>query len=98
MNGGKRKLSEEYEKKVIGLLETIANQTKLKEPPKEESSESTEGHKTLSERMLCPSCNPPEEYVKAHLKLMGQKKCKDCGHIDKEEAEECEECGEDYPK
>ena len=93
MNGGKRKLSEEYEKKVIGLLETIANQT---QPPKEESSKPTEGHKSLAEKMLCPSCNPPEEYVKAHLKLMGQKKCEKCGNIDKEAEESCTNCYEDY--
>ena len=96
MNGGKRKLSEEYEKKVIGLLETIADQTKPKEESSKAETSEVHGHATVAEQMLCENCNPPEEYKKAHLKLMGQKECKDCGHIDKEEAEECENCGEEY--
>ena len=90
-------MSEEYEKKVLKALQTIVEQTKPKDEgaSKAETSEA-HGHATVAEQMLCENCNPPGEYKKAHLKLMGQKECKDCGHIDKEGAEECEECGEEY--
>jgi len=94
----KKKLSEEkYEEKVINLLAKIVDQTK----PKQESSEPEVikgGHKTLAEKMLCPDCNPREQYRIAHLELMGQKECKDCGNIDRKEEEDCSECGEEYPK
>ena len=85
----------EYEKEVLTHLKTIAEQTKPTQPAKEESSE-PQGHTSLAEKMLCPSCNPPEEYVKAHLQLMGQKKCEKCGNIDKETEESCTNCYEDY--
>jgi len=94
----KKKMSEEYEKKVLANLEKIVEQTK----PKEESSKTVpqvpqeKGHKNLVEQMLCKDCNPPEEYKKAHLELMGQKECKDCGNVDKKGEEYCSDCGEEY--
>ena len=92
----KKKLSEKkYEEEVIGLLQKIAKQTEPQKP-KEESSEAPHGHSTVAEQMLCKDCNPPEEYKKAHLQLMGQQECKDCGHIDRKGKEYCENCGEEY--
>lgn len=86
----------EYEKEVISLLKKIAE--KQEEKPKEESSkhEEAHGHGTVAGQMLCKDCNPPEEYKKAHLKLMGQKECKECGNVDKKEEEYCENCGSEY--
>jgi len=89
---------EEYEDEVLKTLRAIRDQTKPK--PDEKASETTEppkeGHKTLVEQMLCEDCNPPEEYKKAHLDLMGQKECKDCGNVDKKGEENCSDCGEEY--
>lgn len=85
----------EHQKKVEKLLETIAEQTKIQTPI---ASEKPKHGETLPEKMGCKDCNPPEEYKKAHLELMGQKECKDCGNVDKKEEEYCEGCGNEYPK
>lgn len=87
----KKNLSAEKEKIFKNWMRDV-----IKEEKKTSSTSKEPGHKTLSERMLCKDCNPKEEYVKAHLQLMGQKKCKECGNIDREKQEFCSDCGEDY--
>jgi len=90
-------LKEEDRNLLKSTIKAISEIPKPSEAPKTEEK-TDKGHKSLAERMLCKDCNPPEEYKKAHLALMGQKECKECGNIEGKDKEECSDCYTEYPK
>ena len=90
------KMEVELKKEDRELLKSVIEANKPQQTITNEPG--SKSHKTLADQMLCPDCNPPEEYKKAHLKLMGEKECKECGNIDREKEEWCSDCGEEYRK
>ena len=89
---------ENYEKKVLDLLGTIATQTKPKQP-KEESSEPAkpaETHTHFKEGDdICPTCKPAvtKSIVEGLFKDKKLVKCKGCGLPVGEQDEKCSICG-----